>query len=163
MTGRVRAANGAPVPRATIDVWQANEDGFYDVQQPGVQPELNLRGLFTADASGEFWLRTIVPRFYPIPTDGPVGSLLAATGRHPFRPAHIHFLVSAPGYRTLTTHIFQAGSAYLDSDAVFGVKASLVRDFELVDDPVEAARRGLPNPFRRMDFEVVLAQAETSP
>jgi len=89
--------------------------------------------------------------------------LLAATGRHPFRPAHIHFIVTAPGYRTLTTHIFQAGSPYLDSDAVFGVKASLVRKFELVDDRAEANRRGLPNPFRRMDFEVVLARAGTSP
>jgi hydroxyquinol 1,2-dioxygenase len=158
VTGRVRSADGEPIPGATVDVWQANDDGFYDVQQPGVQPELNLRGLFSADERGEFWFRTIVPRYYPIPTDGPVGRLLAATGRHPYRPAHIHFIVAAPGYRQLTTHVFQAGSSYIDSDAVFGVKASLVREFELIDDPAAAKRRGVPNPFRQMDFEVVLVE-----
>ena len=98
----------------------------------------------------------MVPRFYPIPTDGPVGKLLAATGRHPYRPAHIHFIVSAPGHRTLTTHVFEAGSPYIDSDAVFGVKASLVREFATVDDAELAARYELPNPFRQMDFEVTL-------
>ncbi len=156
VTGRVRGPDGAPIPGAAVDVWQANDEGFYDVQQPGVQPELNLRGLFSADDSGEFWFRTIVPRFYPIPTDGPVGDLLAATGRHPYRPAHIHFIVAADGYRTLTTHVFQAGSEYIDSDAVFGVKSSLVRDFTVVDDETAASRWGLPNPFHAMDFEVVL-------
>jgi hydroxyquinol 1,2-dioxygenase len=159
VTGRVRDTGGAPVPDATLDVWQANADGFYDVQQPGVQPERNLRGLFTADARGEFWFKTIVPRYYPIPTDGPVGQLLRATGRHPNRPAHIHFIVSAPGYRTLTTHIFESGSEFIDSDAVFGVKGSLIREFRSVDDPAEAGRRGLSNPFRAMDFEVVLPPA----
>jgi protocatechuate 3,4-dioxygenase beta subunit len=156
VTGRVRDTAGAPVPNATLDVWQANDDGFYDVQQPGVQPELNLRGLFTADEHGEFWFRTIVPRYYPIPTDGPVGQLLRATGRHPYRPAHIHFIVTAPGYRPVTTHIFESASQYIDSDAVFGVKASLVRQFHRVDDLAEATRRGLSNPFRVLDFEVVL-------
>ena len=94
---------GSPVPTATplagatVDVWQANDDGFYDVQQPGVQPERNLRGLFTADADGRFWFRSVVPRYYPIPDDGPVGELLAATGRHPNRPAHVHFIVAGAG------------------------------------------------------------------
>jgi hydroxyquinol 1,2-dioxygenase len=156
VTGRVRDVTGQPIPGARIDVWQANDDGFYDVQQPGVQPELNLRGLFTSDTGGEFWFRTVVPRYYPIPTDGPVGRLLDGTARHPNRPAHIHFIVAAPGHRTLTTHVFEAGSPYIDSDAVFGVKSSLIREFVVVDDAAEAARRGLPNPFRHMDFEVVL-------
>ena len=106
-------------------------DGFYDVQQPGVLPEHNLRGLFTADEHGRYWFRSIVPCHYPIPVDGPVGELLGSTGRHPYRPAHLHFLVSAPGYRPVTTHAFIADSPYLDSDAVFGVKESLVR--EVVD------------------------------
>jgi catechol 1,2-dioxygenase len=159
VTGRVVSADGDPVGGATVDVWQANADGFYDVQQPGVQPELNLRGLFTADGDGAFWFRTVVPRYYPIPTDGPVGRLLAATGRHPYRPAHIHLIVTAPGFRSLTTHVFEAGSPYIDSDAVFGVKTSLVRDFALVDDAAEAARRGLPNPFRHVEFDVVLARS----
>jgi catechol 1,2-dioxygenase len=129
--GRVTNEDGAPIAGASVDVWQANGEGFYDVQQPGVQPESNLRGLFTADGDGRFWFRSIVPRSYPIPADGPVGELLDRTARHPYRPAHLHFLVSAPGYRTVTTHAFIADSPYLDSDAVFGVKESLVR--EIVD------------------------------
>ena len=104
--GRVTGPDGEPLAGALVDVWQANADGFYDVQQPDVQPERNLRGLFTADDDGRFWFRTIVPRYYPIPDDGPVGELLTATGRHPYRPAHVHFIVTAPGYRPVTTHLF---------------------------------------------------------
>jgi hydroxyquinol 1,2-dioxygenase len=156
VTGRVVDDSGAVLAGATVDVWQANDEGFYDVQQPGVQPELNLRGLFTADANGEFWFRTIVPRYYPIPVDGPVGELITATGRHPFRPAHVHFIVSVPGHRAVTTHLFVDDSPYLDSDVVFGVKESLVREFPVVDDPARAAELGLPNPFRTVHFEVTL-------
>ncbi len=129
--GRVTGVDGEPVPGASLDVWQANAEGFYDVQQPGIQPDLNLRGLFTADGDGRFWFRSIVPQSYPVPYDGPVGEMLEATGRHAYRPAHLHFIVSAPGYRPVTTHVFVAGSPYLDSDAVFGVKESLIR--EVVD------------------------------
>ena len=157
VTGRVHDLAGQPVPAATIDVWQANDDGFYDVQQPGLQPERNLRGLFTADDDGAFWFRTIVPRYYPIPQDGPVGDLLRASGRHPFRPAHIHFLVTAPDFRSVTTHLFVADSAYIDSDAGFGVKQSLVRMFPTVDDPVTADKFGVTNPYRTVDFTIVLA------
>jgi salicylate hydroxylase len=159
VTGRVTGPGGEPLPGALVDVWQASADGFYDVQQPDVQPELNLRGLFTADGDGRFWFRTIVPRFYPIPADGPVGQLLAATGRHPNRPAHIHFIVSAPGYQSVTTHLFVDDSPCLDSDAVFGVKESLVRPFPVVDHPARAAEAGLPNPFRTVHFEVTLLPA----
>jgi catechol 1,2-dioxygenase len=154
--GRVRTADGTPIPGAELDVWQANEQGFYDVQQPGVQPRANGRGLFTADADGAFWFRTIVPSHYPIPTDGPVGTLLNATKRHPYRPAHIHFIVTAPGHRTLTTHIFVAGSEYIESDAVFAVKKSLITEFTLTDDPEQAARYGLHSPFCLADFDFVL-------
>jgi protocatechuate 3,4-dioxygenase beta subunit len=160
VTGRVRQPNGDPIAHALVDVWQANDDGFYDVQQPGEQPELNLRGLFRCDERGEFWFRTIVPRYYPIPTDGPVGGLLTATGRHPYRPAHIHLLVTAPGYRTLTTHVFEASSPYIDSDAVFGVKTSLVHEFAHVDDAPRAAEYGLPNPFRAVDVELVVLPSD---
>ncbi len=156
VTGTVTDPTGKPLPRALIDVWQANEDGFYDVQQPELQPERNLRGLFSADDEGQFWFRSIVPRYYPIPTDGPVGSLLAATRRHPIRPAHMHFIVTAPGHRPVTTHLFVADSPYIDSDAVFGVKESLVRQFPLVDDPTRAAELGLANPFRTVHFDVAL-------
>ncbi|MEU4240752.1 intradiol ring-cleavage dioxygenase [Actinoplanes sp. NPDC026619] len=156
VSGQVTGPSGDPVPGATVDVWQANEDGFYDVQQPGIQPPGNLRGLFETDADGRFWFRSVVPRFYPIPDDGPVGELLGATGRHPYRPAHLHFIVTAPGFRSVTTHVFVADSPYLDSDAVFGVKESLVRDVPLVDDPARAATLGLGNPFRTLTFDIRL-------
>ncbi|MER5949817.1 dioxygenase [Streptomyces sp. NPDC001904] len=156
VTGRVTDGDGAPVPGAHVDVWQADADGFYDVQRPGAVPDRNLRGLFTADDDGRFWFRTIVPRHYPIPTDGPVGVLLRATGRHGFRAAHLHVEVTSPATRTLTTHLFVAGSPYLDSDAVFGVKASLIRDFAEIDDAERAAAHGLPNPFRHVDFPITV-------
>ena len=157
--GTVTGPDGAPVPGARIDVWQADEKGFYDVQVPDDQPLGNGRGLFTADDEGRFWFRSIVPAHYPIPTDGPVGALLTATRRHPYRPAHVHFIVDASGYVPVTTHVFVEGSPYLDSDAVFAVKQSLVRDFAPVDDPDTASRLGLPNPFRRARFDVVLQPA----
>ena len=144
VTGQVTGPDGVPLAGALVDVWQANAAGYYDVQQPDVQPKRNLRGLFTADHNGRFWFRTIVPRYYPIPVDGPVGRLLAATGRHPNRPAHIHFIVTADGYRPVTTHLFVDDSPYLDSDAVFGVKDSLVRQFPLIDDATEPPKSACP-------------------
>ncbi|SFL73267.1 dioxygenase [Geodermatophilus ruber] len=156
VTGRVLSVSGEPLTGATVDVWQADENGFYDVQQPDVQPPGNGRGLFTTDAEGRFWFTTVVPAHYPIPTDGPVGELLTATARHPFRPAHIHFIAEAAGHVPVTTHIFVAGSPYLDADAVFAVKRSLVRDFAPVDDPEEAARLGVANPFRRAVIDLVV-------
>jgi hydroxyquinol 1,2-dioxygenase len=161
VTGQVTGPQGQPVPGALVDVWQADAEGFYDVQRTDTTPETNLRGLFTTDADGRFWFRTIVPRYYPIPVDGPVGRLLEALARHPYRPAHIHFLVTADGYQDVTTHLFVADSPYLDSDAVFGVKESLVRDFPWVDDPARAKELGLGNPFRTADFEIGLQPAAT--
>jgi hydroxyquinol 1,2-dioxygenase len=160
VTGTVTDEQGVPIPGAHVDVWQADAHGFYDVQQLDLHPEGHLRGLFTADENGRFWFRTIVPRYYPIPGDGPVGRLLQATGRHPNRPAHIHFEVSSPGRRTLTTHLFVADSPYLYSDAVFAVKSSLIREFPQVDDPVRAHEVGLSNPFRTVDFAVALRAAD---
>jgi len=156
VTGRVVSVDATPLPGATLDVWQANDQGFYDVQQPGVQPRGNGRGLFTADENGDFWFRTIVPSYYPIPTDGPVGELLIATGRHAFRPAHIHFIVTAPGHRPLTTHIFVAGSEYIESDTVFAVKKSLVVDFTEVTDAESANKWHVPVPFRHADFTIIM-------
>ncbi|MGD9985790.1 dioxygenase [Pseudonocardia sp.] len=157
--GRVVDTDGRPVPGATLDVWQADQHGFYDVQQPDLQPAGNGRGLFTADAEGRFRFRTATPSHYPIPTDGPVGELLLATGRHPYRPAHIHFLVDAPGHERLTTHVFVADSAYIDADAVFAVKQSLVREFVTVDDPEVAAAHGVAAPFTLARFDIVLARS----
>ena len=157
--GRVLSSDSTPLPGAELDVWQASDQGFYDVQQPDVQPRTNGRGLFTADPDGAFWFRTIVPSHYPIPTDGPVGTLLNATGRHAYRPAHIHFIVTAPGHRALTTHIFVAGSPYIESDAVFAVKKSLIKEFTPVDDPEQAARYGLTGSFCLASFDIILQSA----
>jgi catechol 1,2-dioxygenase len=154
--GQARSSDGTPLPGARVDVWQANGAGYYDVQQPDVQPERNLRGLFVADDRGRFWLRTVVPRYYPIPDDGPVGQLLAATDRHPNRPAHIHLIAEADGHAPLTTHVFVEGSPYLDSDTVFGVKRSLIRPVVVVDDPLRAEHYGVANPFRLLEFDVIL-------
>lgn len=156
VSGRILSIDGTPVPNAEIDIWQADTKGFYDVQQPGVQSIGNGRALLHSDAEGRFHFRSVVPMYYPIPTDGPVGELLDATKRHPYRPAHIHFLVTAPGYRELTTHIFIGGSDYIDSDAVFAVKESLVKDFTKNPDPEEAARYGVQSPFRHGRFDIVL-------
>jgi hydroxyquinol 1,2-dioxygenase len=156
VTGRVLSLDGSPLAGALVDVWQADDHGFYDVQQPGAQPQGNGRGLFTCDDDGRFWFRTVTPSAYPIPTDGPVGRLLTATGRHPYRPAHIHFIVAADGHLPVTTHIFVAGSPYLDSDAVFAVKQRLITDFARVDDPDQAAAFGVEAPFRHAQFDVVL-------
>jgi len=159
VSGRIVSGDGTPLPGALLDVWQADGNGFYDVQRPDLQPPGNGRGLFTADAEGRFWFRTCVPSPYPIPTDGPVGELLKATGRHPYRPAHIHFIASAEGHTPVTTHIFVAGSDYLDSDAVFAVKQSLVEDFTPTDDPSLAREFGIANPFRHARFDLVLDHA----
>lgn len=156
VSGRVVSADGTPLPGAVLDVWQASAEGFYDVQQPDVQPPGNGRGLFTADGEGRFWFRTCVPSAYPIPTDGPVGALLRATSRHPYRPAHIHFIASAEGHTPVTTHIFVAGGEYLDSDAVFAVKGSLVQDFAETDNPELAREFGMAAPFRHARFDLVL-------
>jgi catechol 1,2-dioxygenase len=156
VSGRVTTTDGRPIMGALLDIWQANDKGFYDVQQPGVQPEMNLRGRFTADADGRFWFQTVKPTYYPVPDDGPAGKLLRAQGRHPYRPAHIHFIITAPGYQPVTTHIFAAGDPYLASDAVFGVKDSLVVDFQRVDDPKAVAERGLSQPFYTVAFDFAL-------
>ncbi len=156
--GRVLDTAGAPIPGATIDVWMTNEDGFYDVQQKGVQPDMNLRGVFTADANGEYWFRSAKPRYYPIPGDGPVGEMLSAMGRDVNRAAHIHFIVKAPGFEQAITHVFPPDCPYLETDAVFGVKESLIGDFQRVEDPDEAVKLGFAGPFWKLDWNFVLAR-----
>lgn len=157
--GRILDTEGNPIQGAKIDVWQTNDDGFYDVQQKGLQPDFNLRGVFRTGADGSYWFRGVKPRYYPIPDDGPVGKLLGQLGRHPNRPAHLHFIVSADGYDTLTTHIFDPDDPYINSDAVFGVKESLLADIKRVDDDVRAAEIGFAGPFWDIDFDFVLARA----
>src|SRR5882757_2886282 len=132
MSGRVVDPEGQPVAGALIEVWQTAPNQLYDVQDRD-QPQGHLRASFRSDAAGLYRFQTILPVSYPIPDDGPAGQLLAAMGRHPFRPAHVHFMISAPGFRTLVTHLFFEGDQYLESDAVFGVKRSLVVRPELKD------------------------------
>ena len=128
VTGLVADTAGRPLPGATLDVWQSSANGLYDTQDPD-QPSFNLRGVFGTGPDGSYAFRTARPVSYPIPTDGPVCGLLRATARHCWRAAHIHAIVSAPGHRPVTTHIFDADNFYLGSDAVFGVRDSLVRPF----------------------------------
>ncbi|NSL21313.1 intradiol ring-cleavage dioxygenase [Agrobacterium tumefaciens] len=155
--GRVLDTAGNPVPGALVDVWQTNDDGFYDVQQKGVQPDWNLRGVFTADENGEYWFRSSKPRFYPIPDDGPVGRLLRNIGRHPNRAAHIHFIVSAPGYDPIITHIFTPDCEFLDQDAVFGVKGSLIAEFDIVNDEQKIREAGFEARYWSVKWDFVLA------
>jgi len=126
--GTVKGLDGEPVPGAVIDVWQSDDDGLYDVQHPDLD-HAQSRGIVTADAHGQYHFRSIVAVPYAIPHDGPVGQILEATGRHPWRPAHLHFKIMAPGFETLITHVVRKNSDYLDSDAVFGVRQSLVCDW----------------------------------
>lgn len=131
--GTVRGVKGEPVPGAVLEVWQADAEGHYDVQRPELEGHQG-RGLLRSQADGSFHFRTVVAEAYPIPTDGPVGELLSATRRHPWRPAHLHFKISAPGYETLITHVFRDGDRWLDSDAVFGVRQSLVANWQKLAD-----------------------------
>lgn len=132
--GRVLDRDGNPVEGATVDVWSDNADGYYDVQQPDIQPKWNNRGRFVTGPDGRYAFRGIKPVSYPIPDDGPVGQMLGHLGRHPYRPAHMHYLVTAPGYQWLVTHTFVGGDEYLTSDAVFGVKDTLVAPYERLED-----------------------------
>jgi len=161
MSGKVLDESGSPIAGALLDVWQTSFDGFYDVQDDR-QPEMNLRGQFITDGDGRYFFRSVKPASYPIPSDGTVGTMLAALGRHPMRPAHVHFIVSAPGYQSVTTHVFVDGDPYLDSDAVFGVKESLIVPFVRHDDPEAAERLGLGNPFFTAEYDFVLVQASVT-
>jgi hydroxyquinol 1,2-dioxygenase len=144
--GTVKSADGRPIPGALIDVWHSDDDGYYDVQHLDQVGGLAGRARFHADDQGRFYFWSIKPAAYPIPHDGPVGQMVAAQGRHPWRPAHVHFQIEAPGYERLTTHVFVDGDKYLDSDVVFGVKDSLVREFPKV--PAGTAPDG-----RKMDTD----------
>jgi catechol 1,2-dioxygenase len=159
VSGRVLDLDGKPIAGAMLDVWQAQSNGLYDSQD--VHPDqLHMRGKFTTDADGRYLLRTVQPVHYPIPSDGPVGAMLKATGRHPWRPAHIHFVVMADGYDAVTTHIFDSRDPYLESDAVFAVKDSLICDFVHHDAPTpEAAKLGITGAVLTAEFDFVLKPA----
>jgi hydroxyquinol 1,2-dioxygenase len=158
--GTVTDVTGAPVPDARIEVWEADDDGFYDVQYD--DGRVGGRAWLRSDHRGEYRFWGLTPRPYPIPHDGPVGRLLAATGRSPYRAPHLHFMVTAPGMRRLITHIFVRGGDHLDCDAVFGVKDSLVKDF-VRHEPDDATPDGRPLsvPWTSVRFDIVLAPDST--
>ena len=154
VSGTVRTAEGQPLADAIVDVWHSDHDGFYDVQKgPGELDGSAMRARFRTDAEGRFHFWTIKPAHYPIPSDGTVGDMLKAQGRHPWRPAHVHFMIEAPGFRKLVTHVFVAGDPYLDSDAVFGVKDSLIREF--VHHPAGQAPDGrqIDRPYYHLHYD----------
>lgn len=155
VTGQVLSTDGTPIPGALLDVWETDENGLYEQQDPE-QPDMNLRGKFRTDSEGRYSFVGIKPVSYAIPDDGPVGQLLRALGRHPFRPAHIHLLISADGFVPVTTHLFVKGDPYLDSDAVFGTKNSLVVDFIQHDAEEEAAHYNVTVPFYKVEYDFVL-------
>jgi hydroxyquinol 1,2-dioxygenase len=156
--GRVTDTAGSPIAGALVEVWEADADGRYDVQYD--DDRVAARGHLRTDADGRYRFWAVTPTPYPIPDDGPVGRLLRATGRSPMRASHLHFMVVADGYRTLVTHVFPRGDAYLDTDSVFGVRDSLVVDVEH-DVPGTATPDGreVVGPWSRITFDLVLAPA----
>ncbi len=158
--GRILDIHGNRIEGAELDVWQANDEGFYDVQQKGIQPDFNLRGKFKTGPDGRYFFIGAKPKFYPIPADGPVGQLMDMLGRQTFRPAHFHYIITKDGYDTLTTHIFDPDDPYIKSDAVFGVKESLMAKFEPIEDPERAAAVGLEGKYYDVEHDFVLAPAK---
>lgn len=152
--GRVTDLSGAPLAGAAVDVWHADDEGFYDSQRPSYESDgPSSRARFITDADGRFFFRTILPCSYPIPTDGPVGRMILSTKRHPMRPAHVHFLVDAKGYEPLITHVFVGGDTYLDSDVVFGVKNDLIAQVEPRTDAVMPDGKLAAGPWHLMTYD----------
>jgi hydroxyquinol 1,2-dioxygenase len=160
-SGRVLDVDGNPIPGALLDIWSGDGEGNYDMQMPG-DVGMKARGRIRTDAQGRYAFRSIRPEYYPVPTDGPVGVMLRKMGRHPMRPGHIHMIVSAPGYEAVTTHLFAAGSKYLDSDAVFGVKESLITPFHR--HPPDRMPNGdtVEVPFYTVEYDFRLRRAKGS-
>jgi hydroxyquinol 1,2-dioxygenase len=156
VNARVLGLGGEPVAAALVEVWQSDEAGFYDMQYAD-NDQMRARGTLRTDNQGRLYFKTILPVAYPIPSDGPVGRMLKALGRHPWRPAHIHFMIEAPGYEKLVTHVFRDADQYLRSDTVFGVRSSLIAHYQR-HSAGEAAPAGKRSdvPFYTLDFDFVL-------
>jgi hydroxyquinol 1,2-dioxygenase len=157
-SGRVLSEDGRPLENALLDIWSGDGEGNYDMQIPG-ETRMKARGRIRTDAEGRYWFRSIKPTFYPVPTDGPVGTMLRKMGRHPYRPGHIHMIVSAPGHLPVTTHLFVAGSQYLDSDAVFGMKESLVAQFDRHPPGLGPDGERVETPFYTVNYDFRLRRA----
>lgn len=155
VAGQVTAVGGKPLANALVDIWHSDAEGYYDVQRSDLATP-TFRARFRTDAEGRFHFWSIMPKFYPIPHDGPVGQMLLATKRHPNRPAHVHFMIAAEGYETLVTHVFAADSPYLDGDAVFGVKNSLIADIAKEPPGTAPDGRQLDKPWRKLTYDFAL-------
>ena len=156
-SGRVLSADGTPLANAVLDIWSGDGDGVYDMQV--AESGMKARGRIRTDKDGHYWFRSIKPTFYPVPTDGPVGRMLRKMGRHPNRPGHLHVIVSAPEHLPVTTHLFVADSNYLDSDAVFGTKESLVVQFERHPAGVAPDGSHVETPFYTVEYEFRLSKS----
>jgi hydroxyquinol 1,2-dioxygenase len=152
---KITGLKGEPVPNAHVEVWQADADGFYDMQYKDNDTH-RARGILKADAQGNLYFKSVLAEAYPIPTDGPVGKMLDATARHPWRPAHMHFMIEAPGYERLITHVFRDQDKYLDSDAVFGVRSSLITHWDRHEPGKAPDGTESSTPFYTLDFTFVL-------
>lgn len=157
VSGRILDIDGDPTPNAVLEVWQADDSGFYDVQKEGLK-EHQGRAVLHADSEGNYYFRTIVPECYPIPHDGPVGKMLQVLNRHPWRPAHLHFMIMAPGYERLVTHIFREGGEYLDSDTVFGVRSSLIAEWVCHEPGIDPDGNLSDMPYYTLEFDFVLSR-----
>ncbi|EIJ46059.1 6-chlorohydroxyquinol-1,2-dioxygenase [Herbaspirillum sp. GW103] len=160
VSGSVRGLDGQAVANARMEVWQADEDGFYDVQYPDLA-QLQARGTLHTDAAGRYHFRSILANSYPIPHDGPVGKMLETLGRHPWRPAHLHFRIQAEGYETLITHVFRRGDEYLQSDAVFGVRSTLIADWPRHEAGTAPDGTVCDQPFYTLDYDFILNPQRT--
>ncbi len=161
VSGKITNPEGDPISGAELEIWQTADNGLYSNQDAG-QPDYNLRAHMRAMDDGRYMFTTVRPAPYTVPDDGPVGVLLHATGRHPWRPSHLHFIITAPGHRTLVTEVFPSDDPYLDEDAVFGVREQLVMVYEEHSDPSElpdglAIGRSATTPFFTVDFDFVLS------
>ena len=158
LQGRVFDSDGNPIEGVILDLWQTSPNMYYEAQvgQPKDYEEYAYRGKFKTAADGRYWFRSRKPVDYPVPTDGPVGLILHGTGRHSWRPAHLHYLIYKDGFQTIQTEMFNSDSKYLDSDAVFGVKESLIIPYERIEDPVRAEEYGFNGPFYEGVFDFVM-------
>jgi hydroxyquinol 1,2-dioxygenase len=160
VSGRVVDHDGRPVAGALVDTWHSDGEGFYDVQQTEkLHDRLAMRALLSTDDDGRFWYRSITPRYYPVPTDGPCGEILRAANRSPMRPQHVHFWIKAPGYRTLITQLFLREDPYIDRDAVFAVQDSLIADFTLHEPGIAPDGSTVDEAFRTLDWTFTLAES----
>ena len=158
VSGTIRGIGDERIAGATLDVWQSDDEGFYDVQRPEVDCPQG-RGRLRSLPDGRYFFKSIVAVPYPIPHDGPVGHLLERLGRHPWRPAHLHFMIQAPGYETLITHVFRSGGRYLESDAVFGVRSSLIADWKRHESGIAPDGVEMATPFYTLEYDFVLNKA----